>query len=216
MKILAHNGKGEKHKRSKLQKCDKLNILLVVYGAFLFFRVDSNSINPPIDGFTANIPFTGDTATGTNPGSDTLYQGESKLTPLSGTLAEQRAKYEEKSKLCLHELSIRKYYATHFNFNSAAQCTYAYLYHFYAHLSIHPYRYILYCAGGVQRYLDDLLAPTPPGQEPKSIILIKSITWFAVIVLVLIELFVSVKVGGMPFELGKVSLPSLPSFFNKL
>ena len=68
----------------------------------------------------------------------------------------------------------------------------------------------------MERYLEELLAPTPAGQEPKSIVLIKSITWFAVIVLVLIEIVVSVKVGGMPFELGKVSLPTVPNFLEKL
>jgi hypothetical protein len=36
------------------------------------------------------------------------------------------------------------------------------------------------------------------------------VTWGAVLVLVLIEIFVSIKVGGMPFDIGKVTLPKLP------
>ena len=88
--------------------------------------------------------------------------------------------------------------------------------------------------GKVQQYIDELFAPTPVGrnsdssihtsdrvlnvlgQEPKMIQLIKSVTWFSVIVLVLVEIVVSIKVGGMPFELGKVKLPEVPSFIQKL
>lgn len=54
------------------------------------------------------------------------------------------------------------------------------------------------------------------GQEPKAIQLIKSVTWFSVILLVLVEIIVSIKVGGMPFDLGKVTLPEVPSFIQKL
>lgn len=64
---------------------------------------------------------------------------------------------------------------------------------------------------GAERYLEELLAPTPAGQEPKLVKLMKTITWGAVIVLVLLEIFVSIKVGGAPFDLSKVSLPALPS-----
>ena len=42
----------------------------------------------------------------------------------------------------------------------------------------------------------------------------KQVTWGAVIVLVLTEIFVSIKVGGAPFEIGKVSLPSMPNLFD--
>lgn len=59
--------------------------------------------------------------------------------------------------------------------------------------------------------MEDFTAPTPIGQEPKSVQTIKAITWFAVIVLVLIELFVSVKTGGMPFDAEKVSFTAAPS-----
>ena len=52
----------------------------------------------------------------------------------------------------------------------------------------------------IQRQLEDLLAPTPAGQDPKLAVLAKQVTWVAVIVLVLIEIFVSVKTGGMPFS----------------
>jgi hypothetical protein len=54
------------------------------------------------------------------------------------------------------------------------------------------------------------------GKEPKSVELMKSITWFAVIALVVVEIGVSVKVGGAPIDLNKVSMPSVPSFFDKL
>jgi hypothetical protein len=62
-----------------------------------------------------------------------------------------------------------------------------------------------------ERFLDDLTAPTLPGEEPKSIKLAKNITWLAVGVLVLIEIYVSVKVGGMPFDTSK-STGILPKF----
>jgi len=60
-------------------------------------------------------------------------------------------------------------------------------------------------------YIEELFEPTPAGKEPKSVSLMKSVTWGAVIVLVLIEIFVSIKEGGAPFDFGKVSLPTLPS-----
>jgi len=53
----------------------------------------------------------------------------------------------------------------------------------------------------VQRYIDEVLAPTPVGQEPKLSQLAKTVTWVAVLLLVLTEIFVSIKVGGMPFDL---------------
>lgn len=51
----------------------------------------------------------------------------------------------------------------------------------------------------VWRYLQDLSKPsTIPGEEPKSVQLIKAVTWFGVIALVLVEIFVSIKTGGGP------------------
>jgi len=64
---------------------------------------------------------------------------------------------------------------------------------------------------GLEKSLEELFAPTPAGQEPKLAKLAKQVTWVAVLVLVMIEIVVSVKTGGMPFDMGKVSLPSLPS-----
>ena len=51
----------------------------------------------------------------------------------------------------------------------------------------------------VERYLSDLLQPTPAGEEPKLVQLAKTVTWGCVLLLVVVEIFVSVKVGGMPF-----------------
>ena len=67
-------------------------------------------------------------------------------------------------------------------------------------------------ASGVERWMEKMTAPTPKGQEPEAVKLVKQITWGAVIVLVLVEIFVSVKVGGAPFDPSKASLPSLPNF----
>ena len=64
---------------------------------------------------------------------------------------------------------------------------------------------------GVERFLDRMTAPTPKGKEPEAVKLMKQITWGAVIVCVLIEIYVSVKVGGAPFDIDKISTPSLPS-----
>ena len=51
----------------------------------------------------------------------------------------------------------------------------------------------------IMRYLEDLSKPsTVPGEEPKSVQLIKAVTWFGVIALVLVEIFVSIKTGGAP------------------
>lgn len=51
----------------------------------------------------------------------------------------------------------------------------------------------------VVRYLEDLTKPaSKPGEEPKSVQLIKAVTWFGVIALVLVEIFVSIKTGGGP------------------
>lgn len=110
----------------------------------------------------------------------------SKLSPLAGSIADKQEKFNEKSMSALP------------------------LFHC---ICIRPSRLK---AGAAQRYVDDLLAPTAAGKEPKSVELMKSVTWFAVCVLVIIEIFVSVKVGGMPFDFGKVSLPSfeIPNFFN--
>lgn len=69
-------------------------------------------------------------------------------------------------------------------------------------------------ANGIERFIDRITAPTPKGQEPEAVKLVKQITWGAVIVLVLIEIYVSVKVGGAPFDADKISVPSLPSLPN--
>jgi hypothetical protein len=60
--------------------------------------------------------------------------------------------------------------------------------------------------GGVERNLEELLAPTPAGKEPKAIQLMKNITWVAVLLLVLLEIVVSIKVGGSPFDFSKATL----------
>jgi len=58
----------------------------------------------------------------------------------------------------------------------------------------------------VQRYAEDLLAPTPVGEEPKLVKLAKTITWASVLILVLVEIVVSIKVGGMPFDMSKSTM----------
>ena len=67
-------------------------------------------------------------------------------------------------------------------------------------------------SNGLERFVQKMTAPTPKGQEPESVKLVKQITWVAVILLVLVEILVSVKVGGAPFDPSKVTLPSLPDF----
>ena len=52
--------------------------------------------------------------------------------------------------------------------------------------------------------MDELLAPTPTGKEPKIILLAKNVTWFAVIVLVLIEIFVSIKTGNIIININSI------------
>lgn len=42
-----------------------------------------------------------------------------------------------------------------------------------------------------------MTAPTPKGEEPVAVKYVKSITWLAVIILVAIEIFVSIKTGGI-------------------
>ena len=66
----------------------------------------------------------------------------------------------------------------------------------------------------VARYFEELTAPTPQGQEPKAVKLVKQITWVSVIGLVLIEIYVSIKTGGAPFDLEKADLLKfkVPSF----
>lgn len=54
--------------------------------------------------------------------------------------------------------------------------------------------------------MDDIFAPTPVGQEPKSIQIAKTVTWIAVLILVATEIFVSVKVGGMPFDTSRANI----------
>jgi hypothetical protein len=67
-------------------------------------------------------------------------------------------------------------------------------------------------SNGVERFFTKMTAPTPKGQEPESVKLVKQITWVAVIMLVLTEIYVSLKVGGAPFDPSKATLPSLPNF----
>ena len=67
---------------------------------------------------------------------------------------------------------------------------------------------------GFERFIDRMTAPTPKGKEPEAVKLVKQITWGAVLVLVLIEIYVSIKVGGAPFDIDKISTPSLPSLPN--
>jgi hypothetical protein len=54
---------------------------------------------------------------------------------------------------------------------------------------------------------EDFLAPAKPGEEPKSIQLVKSITWIAVLLLVATEIVVSIKVGGSPFDVTRAVVP---------
>jgi len=61
------------------------------------------------------------------------------------------------------------------------------------------------------RNIAEYTAPTPTGQEPKLVKLAKNITWGAVLLLVLTEIFVSLKVGGAPFKFGEVKMPEMPS-----
>jgi hypothetical protein len=84
-----------------------------------------------------------------------LAKADSKLPPLSGSLEERQAAYNEKS--------------------------------------------------GLQRSVEELLAPTPSGKEPKIVGLAKTVTWGAVILLVLLEIVVSIKVGGAPFDFSNKS-----------
>jgi len=86
---------------------------------------------------------------------DAKEAAKSVLPPLSGTLAERQAAYDE----------------------------------------ISP----------VMRFWKEQTDPTPAGQEPNSIQLAKKCAWAGVLSLALIELVVSVKVGGMPFEIQKIS-----------
>jgi hypothetical protein len=55
------------------------------------------------------------------------------------------------------------------------------------------------------RFWKEQTDPTPAGQEPNSIQLAKKCAWAGVLSLAIIELIVSVKVGGMPFEIQKIS-----------
>lgn len=65
--------------------------------------------------------------------------------------------------------------------------------------------------GFIQNAYDEYFAPTAAGQEPKLVKAAKTVTWVSVLLLVIVEIVVSVKVGGLPFEFGKVSLPTLPN-----
>jgi hypothetical protein len=67
-------------------------------------------------------------------------------------------------------------------------------------------------SNGLERFITKMTAPTPKGQEPEAVKLVKQITWVSVIMLVLIEIYVSVKVGGAPFDPSKATLPTLPDF----
>ena len=64
---------------------------------------------------------------------------------------------------------------------------------------------------GLQRNVEQLLAPTPVGEEPKIVQLAKAVTWGAVILLVVLEIVVSVKVGGAPFDFSKASTGGTPT-----
>ena len=48
------------------------------------------------------------------------------------------------------------------------------------------------------RYFDELSQPTPVGKEPKTVELIKAVTWFSIIALVVVEIVVSIKSGSSP------------------
>ena len=73
----------------------------------------------------------------------------------------------------------------------------------YRHVCIHIY------LGGLEKLTDEYLAPTPAGKEPKIIQAAKTVTWVAVLLLVLVEIFVSIKVGGMPFDTTRAAAPPL-------
>ena len=60
-----------------------------------------------------------------------------------------------------------------------------------------------------ERNLEEFFSPTPVGQEPKLIQMAKTVTWGAVILLVLVEIVVSIKVGGAPFDVSKASVPDV-------
>ena len=60
-----------------------------------------------------------------------------------------------------------------------------------------------------ERFIDDVTAPTEKGTEPKAIQYIKSITWVAVLLLVLVEIFISIKTGGEPPSKAAMQLPPL-------
>lgn len=63
--------------------------------------------------------------------------------------------------------------------------------------------------GWIEKTVGEYTAPTPMGEEPKLVKTMKTITWIAVLLLVLTEIFVSIKVGGGPFKFGEVSLPEV-------
>ena len=46
--------------------------------------------------------------------------------------------------------------------------------------------------------MEELIEPTPVGKEPKTVELIKAITWFSIIALVVVEIVVSIKSGTSP------------------
>jgi hypothetical protein len=94
-------------------------------------------------------------------------------------------------------------------------CTHVLL---YVSLAVpYPYAYVykyISFADAFLRFLDDITKPTPKGEEPTAIKYVKTVTWGAVLVLVLIEIFVSLKVGGAPFkvDLSGIKLPEIPSW----
>ena len=91
------------------------------------------------------------------------------------------------------------------------------------HVCIWPYitsNLPSFLIGAIERYLEELKAPTPVGEEPKTVQLIKAITWFGVIALVLVEIFVSIKLGSTPPtgppatplpNLQELSYPTIPT-----
>ena len=52
--------------------------------------------------------------------------------------------------------------------------------------------------------------PPASGQEPKLVSTMKTVTWVAVLLLVIVEIIVSLKVGGSPFNVGQVGAPPPP------
>lgn len=52
----------------------------------------------------------------------------------------------------------------------------------------------------IKSKVQEYLAPTPVGETPKILELVKSITWTGVAILVVLELFAAVRMGSLPFD----------------